>query len=87
MVLPEESTVNAGFFLGGVGIDLAAHILHPAEDMIGGTFLRAFEKHMFQQVRNPVLFGHLISRSGVDHEPAMGNRTFHMKMDQADAIR
>jgi len=54
--------------------------------MVGGTFLRAFEQHMFQQVSYPVLIRQFISGSRVDHEPAMGNRAFNGIMDQPDAI-
>ena len=55
-MLVQNFGVEANLFLGGEGIEHAADGIHFARDGFGGAALRAFEDHVFDEVRESVFF-------------------------------
>ncbi len=65
-VLIEYLDVEADAFLAGEGVQVAADRVDLAGDILCGAAGGAFEDHVLDEVRQPVLFGGLVARAAVD---------------------
>ena len=65
-VFLEQLHVIGGLFPGGVGVDVAAHILDRFGDFRRTPALGALEGHVFQKVRSAVLGLRLVAGAGRD---------------------
>ena len=77
----QDFGIEAGKFLAGEGVENAAHRVDLFGDLLGAAALRAFEKHVFDEVGNPVFFRMFIPRSRLHPDP-YGNG-----MDPRDFLR
>ncbi len=65
MVLQHAGIIGCRLGRGG-GVQLAADILDLLSDLPGGSLARALERHVFQQMRDPVFGFGLVPRSRLD---------------------
>ena len=85
-VAAQRRGVYGRVLLGGEGVELAAEVFQPAVDLPGTAALRAFEKRMFGQMRQPVLVGMLVAAAGVDDQRTVRHVAFHLAVDAPDAV-
>lgn len=52
VVAAREDGIYEGVLLGGVGIEFAAHALHPVDDMVRAAALRTFKYSVLHEVGN-----------------------------------
>ncbi len=57
----QEGGVDGCLLLGGIGVEFAAHILKPAENMVRLPVGCPLEEHMLNEVCHAVFFGELIA--------------------------
>ena len=50
VMLFEEGGLKAGLFFGSEGVEVAAHVVKTAQDVVGLTVLRAFEDGVFHEM-------------------------------------
>ena len=87
VMLLEEGGLYAGLFLGGEGVEVAAHIVEAAQDMVGLAVLRAFEDGMLHKVGEAVLVGLLITGAGLHHQHKVCYLAWFLFMYQPNAVR
>jgi hypothetical protein len=87
-VLVEHLGVEADQFLGGEGVQVAAHRIDGAGDIFGGAVGGALEQHMLDEVRDAVLLGIFAAGAGADPDAhGDGAHVRHGLGDHAHAIR
>ena len=57
VVLLEEGGLYAGLLLGGEGVEVAAHVVEAAQDVVGLAALCAFEDGVLHEVGEAVFVG------------------------------
>ena len=85
-VAAQRRGVYGRVLLGGEGVEFPAEVFQPAVDLPGTAALRAFEKRMFGQMRQPVLVGMLVAAAGVDDQRTVRHVAFHLAVDAPDAV-
>jgi hypothetical protein len=63
--------MKAGFFLGGVSIEISADIFEPTQHLMNLAFAGSFENHMFNKMGKSFFSGQFITRAGIDHYSQM----------------
>ena len=64
-VFGEEGGVDDGFLLVGIGIEVAAHVLHAVQYVPGFAFLRSLEYQMLYEMGHSLLVFALVARAGI----------------------
>ena len=88
-----ENAVNDGFFLGGVGVQFAAHGLHAVDDMPGRTAVSALEYCVLDKVGETtavitfVAAAHVHSRAAVAHGTPRHMQMHHPQARWSRVIR
>ena len=72
----------AGALDAGFGVEIAAHIFDRFGDVAGGAPARALERHVFEQVRKPVLVDALVPGARGDEDADRGR--LHMRRRVGD---
>ena len=85
-VFGQEGGVNHRFLLVGVGVEVAAHVLHAVQYVPRLALACAFEQHVLHEVCHAVLVLKLVARAGVDGKAAIGHRRGRGNVDDAQAI-
>ena len=86
-VLTEAADAEAGLFLGGPGVDVAAGLFDAAGDLDVVALLRTLEQRVLDEVRHPFESLRIFARSGIDPQPegdAMDR--WHLIADDAQAV-
>jgi len=68
--------MDTGFFLCSIGIQLTAHILHPAQDIVSFPSGCSLEQHMFYQVGQAMLLRQFIARTRINEQPKVETGLF-----------
>lgn len=79
--------MDAGFFLGGEGIEVAAHVVEAAQDVVGLSVLGAFEDGVLHEMGEAILMRQLITRASFHHQGEVGDFALFFFMYQPNAIR
>ena len=86
VVLLQESGLNASLFLGSEGVEVAAHVVEAAQDMVSFAPRGALEDSVFHEMGETVLMRQLITGAGLDHKHEMGDFAFFLLMYDADSV-
>jgi len=86
-VVFQNTHIIGGHLAAGVGIDIATDVLDRLGDLQGRPRLGALERHVFEKVRDPVLFQPLVPPPGTHPYPD-GCRFHggHVFSDDAEAV-
>ena len=86
-VRAQQRGVEADFFLGGVGVQLAAHGFEAVEDVEALALFGAFEGHVLPEVGQALLVRGFIARADVEQKAAVRNFSVqYLLVQQADTI-
>src|SRR5581483_1665054 len=78
-MLVENFDVEANTLFGGEGVHVSADRVDLTGDVFGGARLGSFEDHVFNEMRDPVVLGVLVARSGFDpNADGYGAYVFHL---------
>jgi hypothetical protein len=66
--------MNAGFFLGGVCIQVATNMFKAVQDVVGIPFSGTFKNHVLNEVGKAVFVLLFISGTRIYHKSTMGNQ-------------
>ena len=83
----QESGIDYRFFFIGVGIQVAAYILHPVKDVPGFPLLRPLKDEMLHKMSHPLFVLRLIACSGIDGKTTISYFRESRFMDNTKAIR
>ena len=87
-MLVENFRVVADQLLGGEGVEISADRIDGARDLFRGPVAGAFEEHVLDEVRDAVLLGRFVARSGADPDADRdGADMRHDFGDDADTVR
>ena len=79
--------INYGFFLIGVSVQIAAHILHAVQNMPRPALPGAFKNKMLHKMRHPLLVFEFIACSGIHRKTTISHLRQGGFMDDAQAVR
>ena len=87
-VLAQHAGEIGGLLDAGLGVEVAADVLDRLGDFARAATARALERHVFEQMRQPVLARALVARSGGDeHAERRGLQMRHRVGDDAQGRR
>ena len=86
-VFGKERGINYGFFLIGISVQIAAHILHAVQNMPRFTLLGAFKNKMLHKMRHALLVFEFIARSGIYRKTTISHLRQRRFVDDAQAVR
>ena len=85
-VLDGEGTVDHRLFLVGIGVEVAAHVLHAVQDVPRLALAGTLEDEVLHEVRHARLVFALVARAGIHGKAAIGHPRSERLMDDAQPV-
>lgn len=85
-VLDERGGVDAGFLLGGEGVEFAADAVDAVEDVIGAAVGGAFEDGVLDEMSDALLGALLVAGADVDIDARVGDGGVGVAEDYPEAV-
>ena len=85
-MLFQDGGENAGLFLGGKRIQLAADAFEAGQDMVGLTLFSALKDGMLDEMRDAAAAILFIPRTGIYVDCNMGDRALRGNMQEPQAV-
>ena len=85
-MLLQESGLDAGLFLCGERVEVAAHVVEAAQDVVCLAVFGAFEDGVFHEMGEAVFVGQFITGAGFHHQHEVGDFAFFLLMYQPDSV-
>ena len=85
-VFGQESRIDDGLFLVGVGIEVTAHILHAVQYVPCLALARTLENEVFYEMSHALFVLQFVARTGIDGKATIGHFRGRRLVDNAQAV-